>query len=107
MRVKILGRTWKLVMVPRGESFVVYKGNDDDRTFSKTDRGLTEAPHIKGKRILIRENMSQLDELDTTLHEGLHAADWSKDEEWIEEAAHDIARLLWRMGWRKVGKRKE
>lgn len=40
-------------------------------------------------------------ELDTILHELLHAADWSKDEDWIGDRATEIARVLWRLGYRK------
>jgi len=37
---------------------------------------------------------------DTVLHEALHACT-ELDEEAVEETATDIARLLWRLGWRK------
>lgn len=34
------------------------------------------------------------------IHEILHAADWSKDESWVEQAAADIERVLFRQGFR-------
>lgn len=40
-------------------------------------------------------------ELDTLIHELLHVADWDKDEDWINNVGYDLARTLWRLGWRK------
>lgn len=102
--VKIVGHVWEWVWVPKGVGLIVRKGKkgDPDQKLSKTDSGLTEAPSLKGKRIFLREQLPMKKELDTTIHECLHAADWSKDEEWVEDAAHDIARILWRLGWRRT-----
>lgn len=105
--VKILGRVWQWVWVPKGVALIVRKsekGDEKDHRLKSTDCGLTESPKLKGKRIFIRENLPPQRELDTIIHECLHAADWWKDEEWIEDVAHDIARVLWRLGWRKVEK---
>lgn len=41
-----------------------------------------------------------LDELDTIIHEALHAAT-ELDETAVSETAEAVARLLWRLGWRK------
>lgn len=41
-----------------------------------------------------------LDELDSILHEALHACT-ELDEDAVEETANAQARLLWRLGWRK------
>lgn len=40
--------------------------------------------------------------LETLLHECLHAEVWAKTEEVVDRASHDIARLLWRLGFRRV-----
>lgn len=40
--------------------------------------------------------------LSSLLHECLHAADWSKDEEWVEEVSVDIARILRRFGFHRA-----
>jgi hypothetical protein len=40
-------------------------------------------------------------ELDVLIHEALHAAYPSLDEYYVNRGATDIARLLWRLGWRK------
>jgi len=42
-----------------------------------------------------------LPELDTIIHEAMHAACPYLAEEAITSASTDISRLLWRMGWRK------
>ena len=41
-----------------------------------------------------------LEELDAIIHEGLHAAT-PLNEESVCIAAMDVAKLLWRLGWRK------
>jgi hypothetical protein len=38
--------------------------------------------------------------LETLIHEMLHACDWSVAEEKVEQTAKDMARLLWRLGYR-------
>jgi len=39
--------------------------------------------------------------LETLLHECLHAEVWAKTEEVVDRASYDIARLLWRLGFRR------
>jgi len=62
-------------------------------------KGLCDAPHIKGRKILIKSDLTGEDRLDTLLHEILHAADWYKDEEWICRCATDSARILTKLGY--------
>jgi len=47
---------------------------------------------------------SDMHDVDTLLHEGLHAAayEWA-DEEWVARTARDLARLLVRQGYRRAG----
>lgn len=40
-------------------------------------------------------------ELETLIHEGLHAGNWVASEGSVTQAAKDIARLLWRLGYRR------
>ena len=40
------------------------------------------------------------EDLDTIIHEALHACT-ELNEDAVEESAESIARLLWRLGWRK------
>jgi len=42
-----------------------------------------------------------LEELITVIHELMHVADWGRDEIHIDRSSEDIARTLWRLGYRK------
>ena len=52
------------------------------------------------RRIQIPMDGDTRDELDTIIHEVLHAAT-ELDECAVEGTANAISRLLWRLGWRK------
>ena len=65
------------------------------------ERGVCEAPWTDHKVIDVPVHGGTVGELDTLLHESLHACMWDMDEEAIHESARDIARFLWRLGWRK------
>lgn len=40
--------------------------------------------------------------LETAIHESLHACNWRATESSVTNTAYDIARFLWRLGYRKV-----
>jgi hypothetical protein len=63
--------------------------------------GECDAPTTKGKEIRVLKSQADKEELETLIHEGLHACDWHKDEEWVEDAARDIARFVYAQGWRR------
>ena len=88
--INVVGKRWGLRFVSRPDKK------------DKKCKGYCESPDKKNKEIVIQENLPPKEELDTTLHELLHAADWWKDEEWVEQVGTDIAKILWRLGWRKV-----
>ena len=77
------GKRWKLVDAGSGNG------------------GICQGPHIKRREMLVPMTGNSQHDLDTVLHEGLHACFWDIDEEGIHESAADLARLLWRLGWRK------
>jgi len=83
--ITINGKRWKLVYDGR-------IGNDKD--------GYCTPPHEPGSTIAIRSTLEGQYRLEVELHEMLHAADWSKGEEWVHGVAHDIAKVLWRLGYR-------
>jgi len=85
MRIKIGGKYWNLVFTEL-----------DEETGGECD-----SPDTNGKEIRIATDIKNQDELEVIIHELLHAADWSKDEEWVEVIADDIARTLWKLGWKK------
>ena len=39
--------------------------------------------------------------LETWIHEALHGCDWNKNEAMVMQTGHDIARLLWALGYRR------
>ena len=53
------------------------------------------------RRIQIPMDGDTLPELDTIIHESAHASCPWMDEDAVEQLAADIARLLWRLDWRK------
>ena len=84
MRVKVLGKVWSF----------------ERRALTKDD-GHCDPPSQAGKRIIVDSRLHGERELDVILHELLHAADWSKDEEWVDSLASDLARILTRLGYRR------
>ena len=87
MRVIIRKQTWSIVsQVQDGESgFCDHEG----------ERG---QPMIIG----IKDGLTEFEELDTTIHEALHAAYPDLSEEAIDEAATDLARLLLGRGFGRI-----
>ena len=87
MRIIIRKQTWSIVsQVQDGESgFCDHEG----------ERG-------QPMTIGIKDGLSELEELDTTIHEGLHASYPDLSEEAIERAATDLARLLLARGFGRV-----
>lgn len=85
MRVTILGKRWglKFTNLPRDVN------------------GECDGPTEPEKEIRIRTGLSEKETLETILHECLHAADWSKDEAWVEDVACDLAAVLRRLGYRR------
>lgn len=57
-----------------------------------TDHKLALNPDINGRMAL-----------DTAIHEGIHACYPDMDEPAVESAATDIAKFLWRLGYRRKG----
>ena len=83
-RIKIRGKYWRL------------------KTSKLTHPGECQAPWKKRKKILISKELESgsLIELDTVLHELLHAAMWDVSEETIRESATSIAKVLFDLGAR-------
>ena len=88
MLVTIGGKRWKLVFAP-------LQGCD----------GTCDAPTDKKKQIKIAPRVKKDSKwlMEVIVHEVLHGSDWSKDESWIGTTAEDIARILWKIGFRLEG----
>ena len=57
-----------------------------------------------GRKIKIRKTLRAERQLEVIIHECLHAAHWDLDETAITETAEDLARVLWRLGYKIVPK---
>lgn len=87
MHFTILGKRWRLEWVKRFPH--------------RQQCGECDHPNAIDKAIKIKEGMSEQDTLDTLIHESIHAAGWHLDEDFVEELATDIARMLIRLGYRR------
>ena len=100
MKITILGKTWKLKFV----SFLGYADEDKECPIL----GKCDDPESGPDRvILIKKGLASQEELDTVIHELLHAANFKQfSEEYVEELATDLTNVLWKLGWRKIPKPK-
>ena len=64
--------------------------------------GRCEHPGAKHKAIHLDPDLDGRLAMDTAIHEALHACFWWLSEEVVEKVATDIARFLWRLGYRQV-----
>ena len=85
MRVKIGNKYWNLIFTKLDE----------------TTGWECYSPDTVNKQIRISNDIPDEEELDIVIHEFLHAADWSKDEEWVEQIAYDLSHILLKLGWKK------
>lgn len=87
MDVMIRGRRWKLLAT---------------NNLPKTIDGCCDDPRSINKSIRIRKSLKGRLELETIIHECSHAGHWDLAEEAIQEMSFDLARILYRLGYRKV-----
>ena len=87
MRIIIRKETWSIV------------SEVQDGEFGFCDR---EGERGKPMTIGIKDGLSELDELDTTIHEALHASYPDLSEDAIDETATDLARLLLARGFGRI-----
>lgn len=84
MHLNIRGRCWRFL-----------------RRRLRTDFGRCYHPRALAKQIIVASHLTGEQELEVTLHELLHAAYWDLSEEAVTEGGQDIARALWRLGYRR------
>lgn len=90
MYISVLGKRYKVVVLP-----IV-----TDTEGTPLD-GECDAPTKPGKEIRICGKLAGRDLLETLCHEYLHGACWWLTEEFVTEAARDLAAMLWRIGYRE------
>ena len=78
-----------------------FRGQAFDVTFTEDVDGLCVKPnHPKGEVLLFTERPPK-QFLESAIHEAMHAMNWSIPEDVILERAHELARWLWRLGYRR------
>ena len=85
MRVDIRGKRWTLTVVER---------------LPDASYGEIDPPNRPNKEIRIACNTTPIEQLDTVIHECLHAAVPDLAEDAVSESATDIAKVLHRLGCR-------
>lgn len=87
----------------------IYKGKIDGKSFSvfirvtkDMDPGDAGICHKRGNKffISVRPDLPARKTLEVIIHEFLHAADWQKDEEWVQDTGRSLALLLYAVGYR-------
>lgn len=86
---KFRGRVWRVVA--------------SDNPLAEND-GTCDAPTSANKTLAYYTGLRGPKLLESLIHEGLHACIWDLSEEAVEESAKDLARLLWRLGFRRTKK---
>ncbi len=84
MRVTILGKRYDLVF----------------RHQMRKHLGLCDSPQGRDKKIKIDSKLSGQEKLNVLIHEVFHAGNWHCDESHTEAFATDLARILWKLGYR-------
>lgn len=87
MRIRVNGDSWEL----RFRKKVI----DDDR------REVDGLCIHESRKILVRSHQEPDDELETIVHELLHASDWRASEEAVTLQAQEIATVLTRLGYKR------
>ena len=95
MKHRLFHKIWDVIFVAPSLLNGKKKCKSDEVTCGDCDD-----PSTPNKKIRIANGLTPIEQLEVVIHECLHASDWFKDEEWIKVVAIDIARLLWKMGWR-------
>ena len=91
MRIMLLGKRWVL----RFLSLAKYRHEGH-----RVD-GLCDPPDVQNKEILIESRLQGKTMLETLIHEMLHAMCHQLSEEAVTAIAHDLAQVLWRLGYRR------
>ncbi len=78
-----------------------FRGKVFDVSFEGSTEGYCVAAHQKRGEVVLCEERPPKQFLETAIHEAMHALNWSIGEPIIEERARELARWLWRLGYRR------
>lgn len=89
--VELGGKRWRWVWHPFGRSAI---------------DGECDSPQKVGKAIRVRNSLNHPSRqerlLEVAIHEALHAIAWPIDEQLVRDGTEDIARLLGKLGYRRM-----
>ena len=63
--------------------------------------GMTDTYSLNERIMVISSEPYTKSELETAVHESLHASNWAASEEVVTRVGRDVARFLWRLGYRR------
>ena len=89
MIVSILGKQWDLQFcrrLPRLQD-------------GRQARGWCDDPATVGKKIRVRDGMSDEETLEVVIHEMTHGAGWHIDEAFVTQFSIDVARAVTKLGY--------
>ena len=66
--------------------------------------GFTDTYGLNERHLTITTEPGTKRELETFIHESLHAENWAKTEKVVERVGREIADFLWRLGYRRIKK---
>lgn len=86
MQLTILKKRWRYELVSRVDK--------------EGSRGECDPPDQKNKAIRVLRNLTGEERMEVTIHEQIHAAGWHIDEKFVEQFAADLARNLFKLGFK-------
>ena len=78
-----------------------FRGKRFDVTFTEDVDGLCVTQNNRRGEVLLFTERPPKVFLESAIHEAMHAMNWSISEDVIAERARDLARFLWRLGYRR------
>lgn len=86
----------------RGKRWRIAEAISGDELPMGSMKGYCEGPpSAPDREMLIPVGGVSREDLETIIHEALHACLWDINEDAVDQSAVDLARFLWRLGWRK------
>ncbi len=88
MRVSILGKFWRLLFTKDG--------------LGSKNWGLCDPPTLRDKAIRVDPDLKGQKRMEIIIHEVTHASGFHLSEEYVEEFARDLARILTKAGYHEI-----